>query len=871
MSQGGAAASYTPVHQHHLSSDSCVSLMSAGESSLDFSSTGVIDGQKPEKPLPPLPMSNSPDLNSSCGSAVTRNQIITSKSVDIDGALDDNDDDNVSQQSGPFDEIEMRERKTASFKQTCSLPNLISTGSSQPHGAHAGDDDPYAQIDEFKYITMNPAPSLRATKTANAKSKTLPSSAPPILPKKPEELFAVQRSHTKSTSSFKINPPIQQRRETIAGITFKRPKHEPIPEEFQEELLPNPLHRHATITQDIRPLPPSPDKRTLPPSLNKRMIETPLSLARKISSGSNIYEVIDEEFKNELRNNRPSRQGSRRDLAKWTPPVDQSMWSQYLQATRTFFSLPQVQELWVDTIKSVMKGVDPEEVHPPYFNVSMDKASPALQDLPEGVAGKGKEGNSRPESPLDSETELRIRGAVAPANTPDSLDSSRTLSPRGVGKPPIPPPPTHLNSLKMAAKSGGSSGPGQAATAMGQLSGNDLIYALNRYQHFESDDDDEEEETDSDEEYDNAGRKNREEDSESESDSDLEVPDVNSVTLITSSHSEVDTTKVSSPSSPADDAAGVPPHPSDKVAPPLSPATNTASVPSSSEVDGNISPHADNGTVSPPPPPPQLDSVTSSSEVSGVDSSLPSQKYGTAATSEMDVRDSPKVNNDVVSPFSQTHSTVAMPSYQANIVADLSSSKAEDTPAGGITRNAAALRALPSSEVTAVRSSSLPPSPPTPSSPGQETSKPEPTSASAQSTPTKTVPPRPKPKPKPKPRSLAVKRPEPLTSELRALDSNDSDKVSTDSAFTRSPRSVGTGGDFDLDHMTSEEGEGVEVVHNVRPSQFLKKNKRGTGNFARVGSPASGKTSPSSSKGRNDSGTFEDDHPLPTSPLSRRV
>ena len=694
----------TPVHKKTASADSCCSPMSLGESSLEFVSLTAVDGvRRPtEKPLPPIP-DDSPEFNSSNGSII-RNRIITSKSMDMDG-------DNLSQQSGPFDEIEEEERrKMAKSRQESSLSDLISPRDgllpqkppvlTQRSGQSNSEDDQYARIEEFQYMTMNPAPTVRMI----SKSKTLPSL--PGLPKKQEDVVAppaIPRTHAKSLSSAQLMSQFSgaqvksQRRDTVGPIvsTLRRFKKsmgsETIPEELLDEELPPtpsppPLSRHTAIKQDIRPLPPSPIK---------RLSDNSHPLLRKLSNGSNIYDVIDDEFKNELRN-RPSRQGSRREyLAEWAPPVDHSLWPKYLEVTRTFFSLPQVQELWVDTVKSIMGNVDAEEINPPYFNLDPYKVTTptGLQDITE-VAQKQDQERSSSSSPLEAESKLlSVHGTIAPASTPDSLDSRLLIH---TESPSVPP---HLDGNRVAEsrspakEAGKQSGKGHQPPKP-PMSGNDLIYALNQFQHYNSDDSDSS--SDSDDESDQQDKTASESISDSELDSDIDI------------------------------SLGMPP-------------------PSQED-------HASNSAVNIP-----------SSEVAGVEDARPA---------------------------------------------------------------------------------SVPPSQ------GKEETEPElQTSDSTQSTPSRVPPkPKPKPKPKPRPRNFSQKLDPSTSLDLRGTDSNDSDKVSMDSAIAKSPRSFSVGGDFDLDHVTSEEGEGVEVVHNVKPSQFFKKRSV---SYNRLASP--------SGKVRGDSGTYDDD------------
>lgn len=716
----------TPTHKTGKPENSN-NLLSPVESSLEFSSPTSTDtlrrlSDKPllrpsDKPLPPIPDS-SPDVNPK--NAVMRNRIFTSKSVDCDGV---GDGDNLSQISGPFEEIDdMEKRSTEKFKQGASLPDLAGSSSTLPPcspisnsngggGDGSIEDDQYAQIEEFQqYMQMASAP------VKMDKSKTLPLLQ--ILPQSQGEESAVplplsRRAHAKSVSALPISsqPPGKLlKRETISSVSGaplistlkkrlkKSPRNEPpIPEESKNGMkspTPPPLPKHANrtcisgsatnpiIPHDIRPLPPSPTK-GLSGSSN---------ITRKISSGSNIYEVIDEEFVNRL-TNRPSRQGSRRDLAEWAPPVDRSLWPQYLEVTRTFFSLPQVQELWLDTVKSIMGDIDPEEIFPPYFNLSPESvtgAAEGLQDVAEESEQRQEEdmhGGERPESnsPLNAGTKLlTVHGTVPPVNTPEGDE----------GRIPIhlhPTVPPHQNKkLDSSSATGAGFGPQDSSRRSLELAANSdqLIMMLNQCQLYDSDDDDDDDSS-SDADEDDQDEFDSESSSDSDFGSDLDVP----LKLSHSSHKLVTSDLLTS----------------------MRPA-------------------------SPPPSLPKLPD--------------PEQ---------------PDDNVKLQSPKKQP----------------------------------------------------------------------------------------PKPKPKPKPRKVSLQKPDSITtSELRAMDSNDSDKVSTDSAITKSPRSIGVG-DFDMDHVTSEDGEGVEVVHNVRPSQVFKKRA-----MYRLTSPKE------SGKMRGDSGTFEEEDSLPRTPTA---
>ena len=670
------------------------------------------------KPLPSIPD------NSSIEHSVTRNKILISKSTDFEG-----DGDNLSQISGPFEDMDNMGKRVKESKHSASrsLPDLIGVSSSLPVGLlpptsnhHRGgsisiEDDQYAEIEEFQqYMQMTSAP-LNVDK-----SKTLPSSqvqqdtqeedtAVPLLP--------TRRVQAKSISSMSISPQHPgkgARRDTMSMVAsaplistlkkrlMKLPRNEPsIPEESKDGgfLLPSKLTKYATmtsipvvaqsspVTHDIRPLPPSPAKAALRKSSNH--------VAQK-TDGSNIYEVIDEAFVNGL-TNRPGSKSSHRDSpVEWEPPVGRSLWPKYLEVMHTFFNLPQIQELWLDTVKSIMVDVDPEDICPPYFNASvkMISAAESLKDVREksGHKQEGTEEEGRPESssPLDTDTKLvKVHGIPPPTNTPDS----------GIIPINLPPPivPPHRNKTP----------DGASPTSKGWDPQQQQLQAPSPS-------------------------------ATSQGNSKLSVNSQGNSKLSATSQ-----------------------------------GNSKLSV--NSQGNSKLSTNSD-----------QLIMMLNQSQHYDSDDEISSSD---ADDSDLDDVDS-KSSSDSDFSYSMGSHLKLTPSREL-VTSDL---------------------------LTTTRSMPLPHLLP---KPGQK----------------RNIPPKPKPKPSPqKPRSIIVTR------ELRAMDSNDSD-----SAFAKSPLSTNVG-DFDMNHMMSEDGE----VHNVKPSQMFKNRTT-----YRLTSPKA------TSKMRGDSGTFEEEDSLP--------
>ena len=467
-SKHGSAAVASPI-ESSLEFGGSSSNHTSSSSSSSSSSRPVSDMPLPpplaDMPLPPLPTHSSPKS--------VRVRLPTSKSVEND------DLDNISQTSGPFEEIDNTE--TDYRKSSLPTPKLgLARGATlpaMPTSAHTvassgGDsesdgDDQYAEIADFQqYMMMASAPV--------DKSKTLPVAncsggegvgsseavAPP--PSKRQSTSAVpiatKRESGGSTSSSSSSAPListllkkKLKKSVVSAASFREikggnsPPPPPPPPHHASATPKNnniSVMRSATMPKQSpshahdfsRPLPPSPTKAPSGSSSGGAVI-------RKISSGSNIYEVIDEEFIHRVRN-RPSRQNSQREaVTDYLPQVDRSLWPQYLEAVRQFFSLPQIQEQWVESVKSTMKNVDPEDVFPPYFKVySSPEAHPSLAAIIK-----------------EEEEVVKEEEEEAAAAAEEEKDTIAPLNERGVPRkrpivhaPPPPPPPSSSSSSQAA-------------------------------------------------------------------------------------------------------------------------------------------------------------------------------------------------------------------------------------------------------------------------------------------------------------------------------------------------------------------------------------------------------------------------------------
>ena len=461
------SASQTPSQNTPCHKVAKQDLLSPVESSLEFTSPTSLDTihRLSDMPLPPLPSeSNSPN-----------HPRISVHPMD----KDNNDGDNLSQISGPFEEIDdVGRKKHLGYRSSSSLPDIVGPSSllfgegisplNVEDSNESEEDDQYAQIEDFQeYMKMSSAP-IHMSKTIphpdSSQTKSDDSSGTPV-----------RKSHTLSSSTTLPSLTYQKRtlrKETFSTSpgpiisTLKKLKKSTITSKDPKEALPplpphhktssgtlfSSLDRSSTLPKlspshihDNRPLPPSPTK-YLPG----------MSITRKNSSGSNIYEVIDEDFVNRVRG-KPGRQRSYREImAKWLPPVDQSLWPKYLEVVQEFFDLPQIQEQWSDIVKSVMSNIDinPDEILPPYSKLSAEECL-SLVKMKEDIEEEEEEGAEEKEEEEEGEKEEaagRITSLSAKDERRVKIDNSSsgpkppTKGVRDVHPHLHPTQPTSLNS-----------------------------------------------------------------------------------------------------------------------------------------------------------------------------------------------------------------------------------------------------------------------------------------------------------------------------------------------------------------------------------------------------------------------------------------
>ena len=232
------------------------------------------------------------------------------------------DDDNQSELSGPFEEIDERQP-----------PAQQGSGGQTSGATPAKTPNHYAIIED--YMVMRPAEPLLGTEPsplqqpqnggeddAEGRKSTF----------SPFSLVRRQFTKTKKGSSGELSPP------SSAQGNQTSPQDEATPHPpFQE-------HNLSSSSSSLRPLPPSPDKQLH-------------AVSRKASNNNNIYEVIDESW--------AARQ--QKGGTGWSTTVDPSLFQQYEEVVKEFFRDPVVTQQWWSAVRKVVPAGDMAGFPPPFF------------------------------------------------------------------------------------------------------------------------------------------------------------------------------------------------------------------------------------------------------------------------------------------------------------------------------------------------------------------------------------------------------------------------------------------------------------------------------------------------------------------------
>lgn len=424
------------------------------------------------------------------------------------------EEDNVSTISGPFEEIDTdKPSNVADPSHGVGMVRDISSHTlPSQHGKDDDDEnDQYARIEDItrdqQYIAMAPAP-------ASVKGATLPAQRGSYLSGddlEEEEGGGGKRAKSMSQATA---PPTPKKDAGVLARTvrrFRKQRTEPMVRESTDSPSPPPPPSHGFASSISTSVLASPNRHTLPrplpPSPTKGIKPQFNAATRKQSSGlggSNIYETIDEELFNKVMG-KPRRQGSTKDdggKGGLPLPVSPAMMPKYLQLVQKFFSIPEIQAKWVETVREVMPEEDAEDIPPPYYNTTADKEAEQRHTLSRIVSGSGHHDDDQIPIvvPQDSATPL------IPSLPGGNLVSS-----------PLSPFQSPRHAVVIKTTGGNGSPVTSSPLVKRQASRDGLIELMNQQLHHQESSDSE---TDSDEE---PGDEEEEGSSDSESsDSDIE-------------------------------------------------------------------------------------------------------------------------------------------------------------------------------------------------------------------------------------------------------------------------------------------------------------------------------------------------------------
>ena len=307
------------------------------------------------------------------------------------------DEDNVSTISGPFEEIDAEQPSSVGDQSVGGgITRDVSSHTLPPQQVNDDDDDEdndqYARIEDItrdqQYIAMAPAP-------ANMKGATLPAQKGSYLSGddlEEEEVGGGKRGRSMSQATAPTTPKKDSGVLARTVRRFRKPRTEPAVRESTDSPSPPPPPAHNFSSSILS----SPNRHTLPrplpPSPTKAIKSHFNGATRKPSSGSgsNIYETIDEDLLSRVMGKR--RQATTKDdnlKASLALPVSPSMVSKYLQVVQKFFSLPEIQAKWVETVREVMPDEDAEDIPPPYYNTGNNKHEQQQHNLSHIRSGSG--------------------------------------------------------------------------------------------------------------------------------------------------------------------------------------------------------------------------------------------------------------------------------------------------------------------------------------------------------------------------------------------------------------------------------------------------------------------------------------------------
>ena len=282
--------------------------------------------------------------------------------------------DRLSTVSGPFEEIsddpdsstetgKTGGEKTPKPAATTSKTSLLKRKSSTLNSD-------YEKIEE--YITMAPSSTFPRRPVASTEASPMRTSSGERTPKKSTGATPQKgkRGWTRQTTDSIIPDAVTIRSSSPPLFPMRR-------------LTMHDNPHAASPASNVRPLPPSPSKSVTSPTKKP-------GVSKISSTGSNIYETIDEELLNRVH---PRRRGSA--LPKWVPPVEPKHHAQYMVILRKFFTNPQVIEAWGRTVQEIVPGGDVTSYPPPYSSQDNNKQTRRLGAAVE-VSEPGPSSSSTP-------------------------------------------------------------------------------------------------------------------------------------------------------------------------------------------------------------------------------------------------------------------------------------------------------------------------------------------------------------------------------------------------------------------------------------------------------------------------------------------
>lgn len=324
-----------------------------------------------------------------------------------EGGDDKQDSDNVSIKSGPFAEIDdnlslsesNHSRDDRSKSHTPDThPAFLSRRSTYSSGVGVSvglsrvptsdKENLYASIPaDEEYLTMRSGISVEELLAEQSKPRS--SSVPNA-----QKVISKLKAATRTTIDLG-RPGGVARHNTVSYIptTHRVSETSTLSSVFEEPLA----SKRPAVQGVVRPLPPSPTKaQRLSPS--KRKISS--------SGGHNIYESIDEseEWFQQLKREREARH---REKMEQLSSVDPDLEGQCNTIMESFLKIPLVQQMWIDSVKSVLPNFQPPKentippftINPEYIisyaksrlpSTASNEATDEVGGVPDGADGGGE-------------------------------------------------------------------------------------------------------------------------------------------------------------------------------------------------------------------------------------------------------------------------------------------------------------------------------------------------------------------------------------------------------------------------------------------------------------------------------------------------